>query len=59
MILWPSMTLFLKMLTRFCADLALRFAIAICQIRDGTGLGIFAVQYGQRRDVFADLAQAF
>ncbi|MCJ2088460.1 hypothetical protein MKK88_21110 [Methylobacterium sp. E-005] len=31
----------------------------IYQIRDGTGLGVFAAQYGQRRGVFAGIAQAF
>jgi hypothetical protein len=31
----------------------------IYQLRDGTGLGVFAAQYGQRRGVFAGIAQAF
>lgn len=31
----------------------------IYQIRDGTGIGVFAAQYGQRRGVFAGIAQAF
>jgi len=31
----------------------------IYQIRDGTGLGVFAAQYGPRRGVFAGIAQAF
>lgn len=31
----------------------------VFQIRDGSGVGVFAPQYGPRRGVFAGLAQAF
>ena len=29
------------------------------QIRDGSGVGVFAPQYGQRRGFFVGLSQAF
>jgi hypothetical protein len=32
---------------------------AVYEIRDGSGIGVFAPQYGQRRGFFAGVSQRF